>query len=206
MGKIADTNSKIFVKHAVDCYSPPKRLYIHYEHFKNAECYYSTQSRGYFYNIKEDKYFLYDGIKIEPYNWNKYAKKNYNILLCNKPINKSITYHSCHLNMALRKQTITSLKLPKYPINSGIDGYIIFSLYISLNLHPEDKKIIWNDSEVDKDNWCQSLDTDGYNNISLARKKYYHKKISSSPHCIPTSNTDVKLDIPKYIMDRLMNL
>ena len=69
MSKIADKNSKIFVKHAVDCYSPPKRLYIHYEHFKNDMCYYSTQPKGYFYNIKSDKWMLYNGYLREPVSW-----------------------------------------------------------------------------------------------------------------------------------------
>ena len=108
--------------------------------------------------------------------------------------------------MALRIDNIINLKLPNNPIKSGIDGYIIFSLFRSLNLHPEDKKIIWNDSEIDKDNWYKSLDTDGYNNISLERKKYYDMKIPTSPHCIPTDKSNVKLDIPKYIMERLKKL
>ena len=205
IAKIADKNSKIFVKHAVDCYSPPNRLNIHYQHFKNKDCYYSTQSKGYFYNIKDDKYFLYNGIQIEPYNWKRYAKQhNYN--LQDRSINKSFSFRSCHLNMALRIDNIINLKLPNNPIKSGIDGYIIFSLFRSLNLHPEDKKIIWNDSEVDQNNWYKSLDTDGYNNISLKRKKYYDMKIPKSPHCIPTHKSNVKLDIPEYIMERLKNL
>jgi len=205
IAKIADKNSKIFVKHAVDCYSPPNRLNIHYQHFKNKDCYYSTQSKGYFYNIKDNKYFLYDGIQIEPYNWKNYAKKN-DYILSDRSINKLFSFRSCHLNMALRIDNIINLKLPNNPIKSGIDGYIIFSLFKSLNLHPEDKKIIWNDSEIDKDNWYKSLDTDGYNNISLERKKYYDMKIPTSPHCIPTHKSNVKLDIPEYIMERLKNL
>ena len=53
--------------------------------------------------------------------------------------------------MALRINNIKNLEIPNNPIRSGIDGYIIFSLFKDLKLHPEEKDYL-NDSEIDKDN------------------------------------------------------
>ena len=49
IASLSDPKSKIFVLHAVDCYSSPKRLYIHNEHFKNSNCIFSSQPKGSFF-------------------------------------------------------------------------------------------------------------------------------------------------------------
>lgn len=205
MARIADKNSKIFVKHAVDCYSPPKRLNIHYEHFKkNKMCYYSTQPKGYFYNINLNKYFLYDGIRIEPYNWKSYHLHN-NLKYQGYPYNKDIIFRGCHLNMALRTNIIKLIKLPKYPIRAGLDGYILYNISKIIGISPEQQKIIFTDGEIDKENWKYSLDTDGFNNISKKRSLFYNKydKINK-PHCIPIEDMDINENvIPDYIMKKL---
>ena len=151
IAKISDKNSKIFVKHSVDCYSSPKRLYIHYEHFKNDMCYYSTQPKGYFYNMSEDKWLLYDGYKLEPNNIIK----------------------GCHLNIALRTNIMKLIDLPEKQKQNGLNGYILYNVIKIINIKPEEIKIIFTDNEIDSENWKYSLCIDGYNNISLLRKKLY---------------------------------
>lgn len=200
---LADKNSKIFVKHAVDCYSPPKRLYIHYKHFQNKDCYYSTQPKGYFYNIKDNKYFLYNGNKIEPRKMDHYFKK-YQLKTKKYINNKSVKYRSCHLNMALSLNIMK--KIPLKLIKRGIDGYILSYVSSITGIRMEEKKIIYTDDEICKDNWKYSLDTDGYNNISLSRKKYYYNSLKQSPQCIPTKNENVNHNVPEYILERLKNL
>ena len=179
ISKYADDSSKIFVKHACDCYSPPKRLYIHYEHFKNPDCYYSTQPKGYFYNILTDKFFLYNG----------YLSKRYGIL-------KNII--NPHLNMALRTELMKTVPLPHKPKLVGIDNYIYG--YIALK---NKNKIICVDNSIDPDNWKFSLDTDGYNIISIKRRLGYIKRLNSRIN--PTSNEKAmsELHIPEYIFERL---
>ena len=199
---MSDKHSKVFVKHAVDCYSSPKRLYIHYKHFKNKDCYYSTQPKGYFYNINKNKYFFYNGVRIEPYNWQNYFHKN-NIISRKISNNKSIIYRGCHLNMALRTDIMKKVKLSINPKRAGLDGYILYQIFNIINIIPSEKKIIFTDDEIDKDNWKYSLDTDGYNNISN-RNDSYDNLIPSKPHCIPTNNIIHK--IPDYIMERLKNI
>ena len=160
IAKISDSKSKIFVKHAVDCYSPPKRLFIHYEHFKNDNCYYSTQPKGYFYNIKGDSWMLYNGYKREPVSWNENFEQKIEI-------SEGIKVTGCHLNMALRTDIMKKIELPKMPKKAGIDGFILFNLCTLIQIRPEEKKIVFTDDEIDSENWKYSLDTDGYNNISL---------------------------------------
>ena len=184
MAKIADKNSKIFVKHAVDCYSSPKRLYIHYEHFKNDTCYYSTQPKGYFYNIKSDKWLLYNGYLREPVSWNPYFEKQVEI-------NKDIKVTACHLNMALRTKFMRKIELPDNPKNRGIDGYILKNLCVLINTRPETAKIVFTDDEIDKDNWKYSIDTDGYNNIS---KRSTHYSNYTVKWYIPQPKYDYKLN------------
>lgn len=182
----ADSNSKIFVKHACDCYSPAKRLYIHYEHFKNPNCYYSTQPKGYFYNIITKKYFLYNGYK-----------DNRNIIGHIKDPKNRIT--TPHLNMALRTEDMRRITLPDEPLLAGIDKYIFITL---LKNKPSDQKIIYTDDEIDPNNWKGSLDTDGYNNISLPRRKYYKKDVKK-PDWIISVEYPTGLNVPLYILKKL---
>lgn len=177
MAKLADKDSTIFVKQACDDYSSPKRLFIHYEHFKNPKCYYSTQPCGYFYNIFTKKYFLYNGIIRDI----KSKKKG------------------CHLNMALRIKYVKNITLPVKPLLSSNDNFILTSLLSQIKLPANE--IIFYDNIIDKDNWKQSLATDGYNIISTTRRKFYDVKTVSQ--CIPVDSTKIKLNIPKYVLDRL---
>ena len=202
----SDNNSKIFVKHAADCYSPPKRLYIHNEHFKNEMCYYSTQPKGYFYNILNDKYFLYDGFLNEPVYWDKYGINKSEVLDSNYQDNKNSKIRCCHLNMSLRTNIMKKISLPLKPKRCAIDTYIILQTFKLTSLRPEEHKIIFSDDEIDKDNWKYSLDTDGYNNISLKRKKYYLKYDKNSPFIIPKKNNEILNKIPEYIMNKLKKL
>lgn len=205
MAKIADENSKIFVKHAADCYSPPNRLFIHYENFKNDMCYYSTQPKGYFYNIKLKKYFLYNGINIEPYNWKSWYRTRKLTYQDNNIFNWNIIFRGCHLNMALKTKIMKKIPLPYKPLRAGLDGYILYQMTKITSKNPEVEKIIFTDDEVDKDNWKFSLDTDSFNNISMSRSNaytYYDKK--HKPHCIPVKEKDINENvIPDYIMKKL---
>ena len=214
MTKMADKNSRILVKHAADCYSSLNRLNIHYQNFKNDDCYYSTQPKGNFYCPKLDKYFLYDGKKIEPYNWYKKALSFINNSTLQNSImenadwnslikfNKNTKIRTAHLNMALDINIVKKITIPKVPIFKGIDSFLISCILLIANKDLGKKKIIYTDDEIDKDNWKYSLDTDGYNSISLSRKTYY-EKVSKFGHCIPVDNGNVQLNVPEYIMDKL---
>jgi len=197
IAKDADKNSKIFVKHACDCYSSPNRLYIHYEHFKNDNCYYSTQPKGYFYNIKTNEWLLYDGAKREPIIWEQLGKPKFN--------NIDIKIRGCHLNMALRTKLMKKIPLSVNPKRRGLDGYILYNLVKLIEKRPEEEKIIFCDDEIDKNNWKYTLDTDGLNNISN-RGKFYKKYNKKTGWYIPTKNNKVEIIIPDYILDRLKKL
>ena len=201
IAKIADNNSKIFVKHAVDCYSSPKRLYIHYEHFKNEMCYYSTQPKGYFYNIKKNKWLLYDGYKLEPIKWNEYGERKLKYLNDNFKDNKNIKVRGCHLNMATRTELVKKLSFSKNPLRSGIDSYLLSEICKIIKKRPEEEKIIFTDDEIDKDNWKYSLDTDGFNNISHFRKDLYTKNTYDFFKIIEKKNNECCID--SYIISYL---
>lgn len=99
------------------------------------------------------------------------------------------------------------IPLPELPKRAGLDGYILFHITQIIGISPEEKKIIFNDDEVDPDNWRKSLDTDGHNNISVARSNAYtHYDAKVKPHCIPTISEDVDLEIPEYIMSRFKKM
>lgn len=166
MAKISDVNSKIFVKQAVDDYSSPKRLHIHYEHFKNDMCYYSTQPKGYFYDITNNKWLLYDGYKREPVSWNALFDEQV------EP-NEDVKVSGQHLNMALRTGLVKKIMFPIIPKNKGVDGYVFKSMVSMTNYRPETTKIIFTDDEIDPENWKRSLCTDGFNHISVSRTKLY---------------------------------
>lgn len=201
IAKITSKNSKIFVLHAADCYSPPKRLYIHYQHFKKPKCYFSTQRRGIFYNIISKKIMLYDGNYIDGINKRNNKFKNDNFV-------------ETHLNMALL--TSDMKKIPYVYVNKGIDGYIKDSISKLHNLNYYKRKHIYVDEFVDNDNWKYSLDTDGYNNISLRRSSYYDAIEKTTNPIGPWANIQIQLKlnnlfdykgmesyIPKYILEKL---
>lgn len=151
IANLCSLTSKIYVMHATDCYSSPKRLYIHYQHFLNDDCYFSTQLKGIFFNLINKKKIIYDGTKIE---------QNLNNVKSN------------HLNMALKTNDMKYIPFNK--ISMGIDSYIRNQI-IQLHKIPKNIKYIYTDEEIDKDNWKYSLDTDGCNTISLYRREMYDK-------------------------------
>lgn len=214
MAKIANDNSRILVKQAVDCYSCKNILNIHYQNFKNDDCFYSTQPKGYFYNPHINKYFFYDGEKIEPFNWKRLIKKYtdnpklQNSIMKNadwntiKHFNKNMKYRMCHLNKALDINVVKQITMPTTPLLKSIDTFMIICTFLIVNKELGKKKIIYTDDEIDKDNWKSGFDTDGYNIISISRKKYYEEK-STFGHCYPINNEDVELDVPCYIMEKL---
>jgi hypothetical protein len=152
MAHEATDTSRIFVLHACDCYSPPKRLFIHYTHFKNRACYFSTQPRGLFFNLLTREKMFYAPYDSPTAN----------------PIKRSVT----HLNMALR--TCDMRKMRPRAIRAGIDGYILAHIK-RLRRIRRMQAHIFHDFTVDKNSWMYGLDTDGANNISWKRKKFYKK-------------------------------
>lgn len=212
MAKMADKNSRILVKQAADCYSCKNILNIHYQNFKNKDCYYSTQPKGYFYNPYKNKYFLYYGKNIEPFSWYSSIKryinnpKLQNSIIRNADWNsliyfsKNMKYRVAHLNKALDINIVKQITMPNTPRLKGIDTFMVLCTFLIANKELGKKKIIYTDDEIDKDNWKYGFDTDGYNLISLSRNKFYE---NGSKHCIPINNEDVELDVPGYIMEKL---
>lgn len=139
--KSAASTSKVFVMQAADDYSPPLRLHIHNEHFKDPRCYFSTQKRGLFYDINSRKKIFYIGTE---------SKKN-------------------HLNMAYRIDIMRMVR--RVSIYEGVDNYIKKTVEIIMRKY-RNKKISHAES-VDKNNWKYGFFTDGYNTISIDRKRYY---------------------------------
>jgi len=182
MANDADPQSRIFVKQAVDDYSPPNRLRIHYEHFKNPDCYYSTQLRGYFYNIITGKYCFYDGTK-------KQKQK------------KTTTLN--HLNMALRTLILRSIPLPEKPLLSSNDTYIFKTMIKMIGIDPQKNKIVFTDDEIDPNNWKNGFFTDGCNIISIYRRSAYNKVLCN---CMFPINSPTDFNIPSYIMERLITM
>lgn len=171
IASLSSKTSKIYVMHAADCYSPPKRLWIHYEHFKNENCKFSTQRNGLFYNLLNNKKIIYVG------------KSNQN-----------------HLNMALRTKDM--LYIPYSNLYMGIDKYILS------NIKGKTKKYIYFDTEIDKNNWKYSIDTDGANNISIYRRKSYNNV--KAPFIAFNKKEslgyiEMKEYIPQYIIEFLEN-
>jgi hypothetical protein len=148
ISKLAD-NSDIFVLHAVDCYSSPFRFKIHTDHFSNKKCIFSSQNKGVFYNINNDDIMFYD------YTGND-------------------LYAKTHLNMALRTNHMKKYVNNKTKtFNRYIDKHIIKCILDSLGQKKLTKYNHFLDNSVNENNWKYSLDTDGFNNISLSRSKLY---------------------------------
>ena len=151
MAREADPKSKIFVMQGADDYSPVKRLWIHYEHFKNSECYISTQFLGLYYNLlTADKIFYY-GINKEKIN--------------------SRFFSQYHLNLAVLIRDIKRIKRI-YLINS-IDLYIKNSIGKLHNINFAYKKNIYTDYDLDKNNWKYGLFTNGYNGQQTDKEFLY---------------------------------
>jgi len=154
ISELADKNSHIFVMHASDDYSPPKRLHIHNEHFKNPKCIISSQPICVFYNVKTKKYILYNALK---------TKTRY-----------THTQPNMAYNITNVKKFVTN-KTPKF--NKYIDGHILKCILNGLGIDKLDATNHLQDIDLDKDNWKYGLFTDGFNTISLSRSDIYDKTI-----------------------------
>lgn len=188
ISKQASATSKIFVLQASDCYSSPLRLHIHHTHFKNKNCLFSTQPKGVFFNILNRKQMLYNGYNID-----------------------GKLLHRNHLNMAMR--TVDMKRIPSVTKNKGIDNYILSHIK---ELHKKGKNttgFIFADNTVDSENWKYSIDTDGYNNISMIRKRYY-KEVNEQPRytnkvvgsCFHKNIIDIRSHIPGQVLLYLNDL
>lgn len=183
IAELTSDTSKVYVMHATDCYSPPKRLYIHYKHFKYSDCYFSTQVKGLFYHLVTKNKIIYDGYTKE--NNKKYIKQT-------------------HLNMALRTTDMKQITIS--PLKRNIDGYI--KKFIMSNNNLKEHSYIYIDSDIDKENWKYGVDTDGMNNISLKRSNFYKKiRAPFRSYLIRSSldYTNMENYLPKYIIDFLEN-
>lgn len=190
---MSSNNSKIFVLHAIDDYSPPKRLYIHHEHFKNNQCILSQQKKGIFYNICTAQIILFDG--------NLKDKIGGGILN--------------HLNLAFKINDIKKI----IPINknNAIDTYLRTSVEtINKISFDNNKEFILIDESLDMENWKYGFFTDGKNTISKSRINVYDNinlKLENSPWIYLNEEQKKELNyfnlntyIPKYILDKLESL
>ena len=190
IAKYASPTSKVFVMHAADCYSSPKRLSIHYSHFKENTCYFSTQPRGLFFNLQTKQKMVYNGYLIDK----RKLRGN-------------------HLNMALRTDDMRQIKMKD--ISSGIDGYIRLSIRL---LHPsmdfDNINYILSDDIIDSNSWKYSIDTDGANNISLKRRSHYNileKNVRSAhyqqykQYAAALAYKPIQTYIPKNVLEFLYN-
>ena len=181
----SDFNSKIFVIQSMYCYSSPKRLYIHYEHFKNKMCYYSTQSIGYIYNIKKDKWLTYNDCLLKSENINT----------------TDILIEEYNLNIALKTYIIKKIKLSSEHNILSINKYILSNILEISDIKFKNQKIIFTDDEIDKNNWMNSLNIDIDNNIYNFTIKTSDKNKYDYYQIIDKNN--LKYNIPNYIIPSL---
>jgi hypothetical protein len=187
----ASLTSKIFVLHAADCYSPPKRLFVHYEHFKHEHCFFSTQTKGLFFNLITKKHIFY-----APFQSKKEIKNK-----------KS----SSHLNMALLLEDMKSIESSDK--KRGIDGYILKNIIKKRNIKQEDmSNHIFHYESVDPEGWKNGVDTDGANHLSIYRRRFYNS-IDLHPgeyFIVPNRRKEIGYDkieknLPKTVYHFLMN-
>ena len=196
IAKLSAPSSKIFVMHATDDYSPTKRLSIHYQHFNNPKCVLSSQPVGIFYNIISKQLVIYNSLKSA----------------------KLYTY--TQPNMSYRMEHVRKYVTPKTKFfNIYIDSHIRECIIKGLNIRNLSKEHHLHDYNIDPDNWKTGLYTDGYNNISMNRRKVYDITIekgysfsarekSERIWGTPTyfkhlGYTDINNYIPKNVMDKL---
>lgn len=148
MSKDASDTSKVFVMTGADDYSPSKRLFIHHEHFKNNDCYVSTQKIGLFYNLKTKKKMFYLA-KLQHTKELKQAN---------------------HLHIGIRTSDMRQVKYVE--LKKGVDGYIFRDIQKRHKLYKG--KGIYFYNTIDANNWKTGFDTDGANVISLKRRKLYN--------------------------------
>ena len=161
MAKLALPSSNIYVLMACDIYAHPKRLMVHHDHFKNADCIVSTQPIGPFYNILNKKMFIYDGRLLDTINKTR------------------------HLNMAFKLQYIKNIKIINKRIS--IDTYILDEIKKMMKSKFDSNKNIYYDLST---NWKYGFDTDGYNNISKTRRQFYDTPQTTVDKILTTVQTN----------------
>lgn len=171
--------SKIYVLQAADCYSPEKRLAIHYEHFKNESCYFSTQTKGLFYNLLTNQKMFYNAPP--------------------KVLKPCVT--GSHLNMAMRTQDMRLT--PPLDRNKSIDGHIRLTIKRLHNINKNSYILPF--YSVDTNQWAHSIDTDGANRISLNRRKCYSKPVTYfQSYAVGKKKLGYK-DLTSYIPKNVIN-
>lgn len=189
MAKVSSKSSKIFVLFAGDDYSSPNRLHIHYQHFKNPSCLLSTQIKSIFINLNNthfenfnDRLLLYDGLTIDP------------------------NMTSNHPFMAYPTKLVRRVKsINQY---SRIDNY----LFKSIVGNNRNNKTILDSSTIDPDNWKFGFNTDGFNQISKTRNRFWYnikppfRKINHNIKSNIPEYTNLQQYIPDYIIQFLHQL
>jgi len=175
IGKQASKTSKVFVFHDADDYSPTKRLYIHNEHFKNSNCFLSSQIEGIFYNIKSGKTILYNGRNID----RELGSSNHT-----------------NLNHAILTKDIKNMVDPKqYRLMHSFIFKNIKRIHAK-NIH---KKYIWTSNSVSKNNWKTGVFTDGFNTISRSRKRFYNKPVYQFEVCRYKLKKYIPLNVIRFL-------
>ena len=118
----------------------------------------------------------------------------YNIITEEKILYKCLEKRF-NLNMAYRMSAMKKVK-PNDKLERGTDSYI----WKCTGGKPTNVKFF---GSIDGDNWMTGMDTDGYNNISLTRKRYY--KIIKSPF-YPYDEKNCFKHIPQHVKDFLISL
>lgn len=152
MANEASPSSTVFVLQACDCFSPPKRLFIHHEHFKHTHCYVSTQLKGLFFHLTTKKAIFY-------------LAQNH----LRHTVGRSRVV-TTHLNMAMLTKDIRAV--PLIDKNKNIDRYLLACIRRFHKVKTLEGHIL-PFIVVDTKQWAYSIDTDGANTISLSRKNFY---------------------------------
>ncbi len=148
MAKDSSGSTLVYVMKAVDNYSPPNRLSIHYKHITQDKfCIHSSQKKGVFYHIQSQRKMVYDG--------------------------NSQTKALTHLYMAYRMSYFKKVN-NKTNIRKHIDKYVRLCIEKETKYKMKPKNIRYID-DSDKNSWRKGLCTDGQNLISLTRVKRYDK-------------------------------
>lgn len=186
MSKVSDKMSKIFVLQNINVYSSPNRLYLHYENFKNKNCYISTQFMELYYNTNTKEKMFYYGI--------------------NKEKIKSNFFTQNHINFAVFTKDIMKIKNKYFNNDLSLENYIKIFIGKIHNINYLSDKYIFTDYDIDKNNWKYSLHIDNINNINQERAITYK---NPSGVYIPYNRnvllhyTNIENYIPKKIIDKL---
>jgi glycosyltransferase involved in cell wall biosynthesis len=131
----------------------------------------------------------YEAIKLG-YDWAQYQK----MLMFDIKSRRHIYYDCESINRKVGAimacKTSAARRLPESSIPKGVDHWLFDKI------HPE---FIFTDKS---DNWQKGFGTDGYNNISLDRKKHYFK--TELP--FKATELNIKNVVSKEVYEKLINL